>query len=74
MKIKKDEIVELLKQKVEEWDGNLRRFELKGYPVRLTAQIQYRKKMKTLVSTRELVEKMLLRLKKNESVPVLSKR
>jgi hypothetical protein len=67
MRIKKDDIVEKLKEKIEEWDANLERFRLKGYPMRLMAQIQYRKKMKVLVATRLLVEQTLRRFKKKKS-------
>jgi hypothetical protein len=74
MKIEKDVVVEKVLEKITEWDANLERFMLKGYPIRLMAQIEYQQKLKSLLSTRRLVEKMLLRFKKKESVPELSKR
>jgi len=66
MKIKRDAIVEQVQEKIKEWDANLERFALKGYPMRLMAQIEYRQKMRNLLSTRLLVEEALLRFKKKE--------
>ncbi len=60
MKVKTDVIVKKLKQTIKEWDRAFDQFQLKAYPNRLLAQVQYREQLKSLISMRLLVEERLL--------------
>ncbi|HTA76320.1 MAG TPA: hypothetical protein VK791_04120 [bacterium] len=60
MKIKTDVIVEKLKRTIKEWDLDFDQFQLKTYPNRLLAQVQYREQLKALITMRLLVEERLL--------------
>lgn len=40
MSVKTDVVVEKLKQKTKEWDAAFKRFQMKRYPMPLTAQAQ----------------------------------
>jgi hypothetical protein len=60
MRIKTDMIVKKLKKTVKEWDADFNQFQIKAYPNRLLAQVQYREQLNSLISMRLLVEEKLL--------------
>jgi hypothetical protein len=60
MKVKTDVLIEKLKKSVQQWDLAFDKFQVKEYPMRLLAQVQYREQMKVLISMRLLVEERLL--------------
>ncbi|HXL73539.1 MAG TPA: hypothetical protein VN963_07950 [bacterium] len=55
-----DAIVKQIQGKISEWDKAFERFQDKQYPVRLLAQVQYRRQVKALLSVRLLVEERLM--------------
>jgi len=61
--------VENLKQTISQWDSAFDKFQVKEYPARLLAQVQYRKQIEVLKAKRRLVEKRLLNFKKRMERP-----
>jgi len=60
MKVKTDVMIKKIKRIIKDWDKDFDQFQLKAYPNRLLAQVQYREQLKTLISTRLLVEEKML--------------
>lgn len=54
--------VKKLKQTIQEWDADFDKLRIKEYPLRLLAQVQYRKQIGDLIATRLLVEERLVHL------------
>jgi enamine deaminase RidA (YjgF/YER057c/UK114 family) len=56
--------VKKLKQTVREWDEAFDKLQVKEYPLRLLAQVQYREQVEALIATRLLVEERLINFDK----------
>lgn len=62
MQVKTKVFVERLKQTIKQWDEAFDQFQIKEYPIRLMAQVQYREQIGALIATRLLVEERMINL------------
>jgi hypothetical protein len=62
MRVKTKVFVENLKRTIKQWDEAFDQFQIKEYPIRLRAQVQYREQIGALIATRLLVEERMLNL------------
>ena len=69
MSTKTEVFVKKLKQTVEEWDTAFDKLQVKEYPLRLLAQVQYRERVEALIATRLLVEERLVNFDKCVNLP-----
>ena len=69
MEVKTDVMVEKLKQKIKQWDTAFNQFQVKEYPTRLLAQVQYREQIGALAAKRQLVEERILNFNKRMKWP-----
>ncbi len=69
MGTKTEVFVKKLKQTIKEWDADFDKIQIKEYPLRLLAQIQYREQVGALIATRLLVEERLVNFDKRGKWP-----
>jgi hypothetical protein len=68
MSTKTEVFVKKLKQTITEWDADFDKLQVKEYPLRLLAQVQYRERVEALIATRLLVEERLVNFDKREKL------
>jgi len=60
--VKTKVFVEKLKRTIKQWDDAFDQFQIREYPIRLMAQVQYREQIGALIATRLLVEERMINL------------
>jgi hypothetical protein len=66
MRVKTEVFVKQLQETIKQWDAAFDKLQVKEYPLRLLAQVQYREKINALIATRLLVEERMVNFDKRE--------